>query len=157
MHTRIREILDASCVPYQVHLHKQFSIPIHSPNDFARALGYDVSRITKTLLLQSATDAELFCVVVVSSNKRVNLNTIANVLSCKRVRMANQPTLARVLAYPPTGVSRIGVGSIPVFIDQQLMEFPTILIGAGEVGCEIEISPQALQQLTEATVLSLVS
>jgi Cys-tRNA(Pro)/Cys-tRNA(Cys) deacylase len=154
MHKNIRAILDASGAKYGVRFHKDMPIPIRSPQDFAQALGYDVGRITKTLLLR-ATDREEFCLVVLSSDKNVNLEKIAQLLKVKRVQMAKQEELARILGYPPTGVSPVGGGSLPVFIDESLVAFPTVLIGAGEVRVEIEISPGALKEVTQAEVVPI--
>jgi len=152
MHQKISEILDESGQPHSVHFHNLMRVAIRGPRDFAEALGYEVSRITKSLLLR-ATDRETFGLVVLSSDKRVALDKIAKFLQVKRVQMASKEELLRVLDYPPTGVSPIGSGSVPVFIDERLMLFSTILIGSGQVGIEIEISPQALKEITGATVL----
>lgn len=154
MHDRIEKILDESGASYRVRYHKDFPTPIQSPQDFANALGYEISRITKTLLLQ-AKDQEKFCLVVISSNKRVNLAKVAEMMECKRMQMVDQETLLRVLDYPPAGVSPIGAGAMTVLMDEGLMKFETVLVGAGEVGVEIEISPQALQFITNPIVVSL--
>jgi prolyl-tRNA editing enzyme YbaK/EbsC (Cys-tRNA(Pro) deacylase) len=47
------------------------------------------------------------------------------------------------------------VGATPVFMDERLLEQPTILIGAGVVGVEIEIAPADLRAITQADVLPL--
>lgn len=154
MHDRIEKILDESGVSYRVRYHKDFPTPIQSPQDFANALGYEISRITKTLLLQ-AKDQEKFCLVVISSNKRVNLAKVAELMACKRMQMVDQETLLRVLDYPPTGVSPIGAGAIPVLMDEGLMKFETVLVGAGEVGVEVEMSPQAIKAVANAMSISL--
>lgn len=152
MHDRIRKLLDESRSPYQVHVHQDLLVPIRSPHDFAQALGYELRRITKTLLLETK-DREQRCLVIASNDQRVDLHQIAAQLGCKRLQMADSKVLLELLDYPPNGVSPIGVGAIPVFMDESLMAFPTILIGAGEAGVEIELSPQALQAMTNAKFL----
>jgi Cys-tRNA(Pro)/Cys-tRNA(Cys) deacylase len=154
MHKNIRAFLDRSVVEYRVHFHEEMPVAIRSPRDFAQALGYDVSRITKTMLLR-ATDREEFCLVVLSSDRGMDLGRIAELLKVKRVQMAKKEELARILGYPPTGVSPLGAGSVPVFLDEGLMGLPTVLIGAGDVGVEIEISPQALRMITQAVVVPI--
>ncbi len=69
--------------------------------------------------------------------------------------MVTREELAQVLNYPATGVSLITHGSMPVFIDQGLTSYPTVLTGAGVVGVEIQISPQVLRQVTDGEVLPL--
>lgn len=156
VHSGIEAILEESGVPYQAHFHEEMPFPIRSPDDFARALGYDVARITKTMLLR-ATDQQQFCLVVLSSNRSMNVERVAELLGVKRVQMATEDELAHVLGYPPTGVSPIGAGSTPVFIDEGITVFPTALIGAGEVGVEIEVSPQALKQVTRGVVVPIAT
>jgi prolyl-tRNA editing enzyme YbaK/EbsC (Cys-tRNA(Pro) deacylase) len=41
-----------------------------------------------------------------------------------------------------------------VLIDESLFNFPSILIGAGEVGVEIEIAPATLKEITAAITLA---
>lgn len=154
MHEKVESELQASGIPYKVRLHSDAPFPIRRPLDFARALGYDVVRITKTLLLR-ATDREEFCLVVLASDKNTDLAKVAQLLGVSRVQMAKAEELADVLGYPPTGVSPLGAGSIPVLIDMGIMGFPTVLVGGGEVGVEIEISPQALEEVTQGTVVPL--
>ena len=154
MHSKVEAILSPSNVQYQVRYHRDFPTEIRSPRDFAAALGYDVARITKTLLLRS-TEREEFSIVVVSCTKRVQLEKVAELLQTKRVQMATREELAGILDYPPAGVSPLGAASLPVTIDAGLMEFPTILMGAGEAAVEIEIAPQALVQITGAKVVSI--
>ncbi|MGB3905882.1 MAG: YbaK/EbsC family protein [Anaerolineae bacterium] len=154
VHGGIEEILEGSGVPYQVHFHEEMPFPIRSPDDFARALGYDVARITKTMLLR-ATDRQEFCLVVLSSEGSMDLEKVAGLMNAKRVQMASREELARTLGYPASGVSPISAGSPPVFLDQGIMDFPTVLIGGGEVGVEIEISPRALQHMTDGEVVSI--
>jgi Cys-tRNA(Pro)/Cys-tRNA(Cys) deacylase len=155
VHKKVQAALESSGVSYRTQRHKDLPIEIRSPHDFARALGYDLERITKTLLLRS-TERDEFAVAVLSINKRVQLEKIAELLQTKRVQLATREELSRILDYPPTGVSPIGAGALPVIIDAGIMEFPTVLVGAGEAAVEIEISPQALVQVTDAKVMPIV-
>jgi len=143
-------------VSYRTQRHKDLQIDIRSPHDFARALGYELDRITKTLLLRS-TERDEFAVVVLSINKRVQLERIAELLQTKRVQMATKEELSTILDYPPTGASPLGADPLSVIIDSGLMDFPTVLVGAGEAAVEIEISPQALVQVTNANVMSIAA
>lgn len=154
MHGNVEAILGTSGASYEVHLHEEMPFPIHSPQDFARALGRNVARITKTLFLR-ATDRKVYCLVVLSSHSTAELDEVAELLEVKRVQMASREQLARVLNYPATGVSPITHGSMPVFIDQGLMSYPTALTGARRVGVEIQVSPQVLRQVTDGEVLPL--
>lgn len=155
MNERIERLLRDHNVTYIVRKHRDMHTPISTPGDFARALGYDHSRITKTLLLRSGDNA--FCIVVTSYQCRVTFEVIGKELGVKRMQLASPEQLSRVLGYPPKGVSPLGGDDLPVFIDNNLFAYETILIGSGEAGVEIEISPVALHNVTKATSVELSS
>lgn len=154
MHPRIDALLRGAAIAYRVRRHSDFPGPIHSPADFAGALGYDAARITKTLFLKAAA-GEAFCLAVVSANARVNLSSAAQEMGSTRCSMAQPSDLSRMLGYPPLGVSPLGAGDILVLIDRALQGYESILIGAGVAGVEIEIAPADLNRLTRARVIAL--
>jgi Cys-tRNA(Pro)/Cys-tRNA(Cys) deacylase len=88
--------------------------------------------------------------------KKVDFRELANVMGVKRVEVAPAADLANVAGYPERGVSPIGLGGLPVFMDEELFNFATILVGAGEAGVEIEIAPGDLEALTGAKRTRLV-
>lgn len=155
MHPKVAAALKGSSFSYRVHYHDKVSTPIGSPEDFAQSLGYDPERITKSLFVSSIAGAA-YGVAVCSVKKRLNLQAIAIQLGCSRVQIAKLDILARELGYPVMGVSPIIAGDIPIFLDERLFIFDTILIGGGEVGVEIEIAPQVLKELTNAIVSDFV-
>lgn len=154
MHPRIKKILDESGVVYHVRRHGDMPFPIRTPQDFASALDYELARITKTLLLH-APETDAFLVAVLSCHKRLDMKRLAAVAGVGQLRMADEGQLKRALDYPRHGVSPVGAEGARVFVDEALLAFPTILVGAGEVAVEIEISPRALGEITNAETLPL--
>ena len=154
MHPHVLAALEQTPVRYVVHRHADLPAAIRGPRDFAQALGYELARITKSLFVR-CQDQHTYAIVVCSVNRKVDLPAIAARLDCKRVELAGHEELRDHTGYPPAGVSPIGAGAIAVFMDQALFRFPTVLIGAGEVGVEIEIAPDQLQAIARAVVLPL--
>lgn len=154
MHPRIKKILDETGVVYHVRRHGDMPFPIRTPQDFAAALNYEPARITKTLLLH-APDTDAFLVAVLSCDKRLDMKRLAAAVGAGQLRMADERQLQRVLDYPRHGVSPVGAEGARVFMDEALHAFSTILVGAGEVAVEIEISPRALGEITCAETLPL--
>lgn len=146
---RIIDALGAAGTPYKVHRHDDFERSIRSPKDFADALGYDLSRITKTLFLKSR-DEERHFLVVCGMDKRVDLCRLAAGLATRRLEMAPLSDLQDRVGYPPTSVTPIAVPDIPVFIDETLLAHATVLTGAGVPRVEIELSPADLKALCRA-------
>ena len=149
MHAKVEEALRANSVEYRVHRHDAFSAPIHSPADFAAALGYDLGRITKTLLVRSMA-GDMHALVVAPMGKKIDFRGVAGLLAVKRIEVASGADLISLTGYPEKGVSPLGVTNLRIFMDQGLFDFPTILIGAGEAGVEIEIRPADLAGITGA-------
>ena len=149
MHAKVEEALRKNPVKYTIHRHDAFSAPIHSPADFAAALGYDLGRITKTLLVRSIA-GDMHALVVAPMGKKVDFHGVAGLLTVKRIEVASGTDLISLTGYPEKGVSPLGVTNLRILMDQRLFDFPTILIGAGEAGVEIEIKPVDLAGITGA-------
>ncbi|HYO48747.1 MAG TPA: YbaK/EbsC family protein [Chloroflexia bacterium] len=154
MHPRVAETLMSAGLPYRVYRHADFPDPIRTPADFAHALGYEPGRIAKSLFFRCQPSGQ-YCILVCPSTMRADLRQLAQYIWCRRIQFAGSEELLASLDYPPTGVSPLGAGAVPVFMDEALMAFPTVLVGAGEAGVEIEIAPADLRLITGATVLDV--
>jgi Cys-tRNA(Pro)/Cys-tRNA(Cys) deacylase len=149
VHAKVEEALRKKPVEYTIHRHDALSAPIHSPADFAAALDYDLGRITKTLLVRSSV-GDVHAMVVAPMGKKIDFRGVAGLLAVKRIEVASGADLISLTGYPEKGVSPLGVANLRIFMDQGLFDFPTILIGAGEAGVEIEIRPADLAGITGA-------
>lgn len=150
MHWRVEDALKTKPVACKVHRHDSFPAPIHSPADFAAQLGYELERVTKTLLVR-ATTGDQYAVVVAPMGRKIDFREVAGRVGAKRVEVASAADLSTVTGYPEKGVSPLGLDKLAVFVDEGLFAFSTILVGAGEAGVEIEIAPSDLELLTSAT------
>ena len=74
-------------------------------------------------------------------------------VSMTRREMMNEFAKFGLTGYVRGGCSPIGMKKkFPTFIEHHAMEQKTIRISAGKRGLQLEIAPQDLQQLTQATV-----
>jgi Cys-tRNA(Pro)/Cys-tRNA(Cys) deacylase len=154
MHPRVASVLRTHSIQFQIHRHSTFAAEIRSPEAFANALGYELRRITKSLFVRCKAGS-VRAMIVCPVNKRVDLAAVATNLQCKKVEMAAHSELEDEVGYPPTGVSPLGLDGTPVFMDASLFDCPTILIGSGEKGVELELSPSDLREITGASILPL--
>jgi Cys-tRNA(Pro)/Cys-tRNA(Cys) deacylase len=150
VHPSVLRHLQQAQLPFIVHKHADYPGPIRSPQDFAQALGYPIERISKSLFLAAGQNQH--AISLCSINKKSNFAPLADRLGWGRLEVAATAELSRVTGYPSHGVSPFGV-SLPTFVDSHLMSFETILVGAGQVGVEIELSPHDLVAATSAVVL----
>lgn len=151
---RIIAELEAAGMAYRVHCHDDYPAPIRVPKDFANALGYVEGRITKSLFMKHR-DSERYCMVVCGMDKRIDLRSLAARLDAGRLEMAPLTDLQRLVGYPPTSVTPIAVTGVPVFMDEDLLQFPTVLTGSGVPRVEIEIAPADLRALCNAQILAM--
>jgi len=154
VHPRVTAVLKEHRIKPVVHKHSVMPQPQEGPHDVARALGWSLSRITKSLFLRAQAGGS-HAVVVCPVDRRVDLGRLAEMLGTGRLELASAQELAAWLGYSPGGVSAIGADDVPVFLDEALFDYPTVLTAAGEKGVEIEIDPRDLQRITSASVLSL--
>ncbi len=154
MHPKIHAILSASPILYTEHRHADLPTPIRNPQDFAQALGYPLSYITKSVVFSSEPD-KTYSLAVCSVDRKINLKLLAELVHAKRVHMASAEELQSITDYPSRGVSPLGVQGISIFVDEELLSLPTILIGGGEIGNEIELNPKDMVSLAQATVVPL--
>jgi Cys-tRNA(Pro)/Cys-tRNA(Cys) deacylase len=155
MHERIAKALSASGAEFRERRHADLPPPIRSPKDFAAAIGYPLSRITKSLFLRDRS-SEKFAVAVCSVDRKLDLIKLAAELRSDRLELASPDVLRQFLDYPPTGVSPLGVEAYPVFLDEGIFTFETVLVGGGVVGVEIEIAPDILQRISNGKRIALV-
>jgi Cys-tRNA(Pro)/Cys-tRNA(Cys) deacylase len=154
-HPKIIQRLNELNINYQVREHANLGSPIRSPADFAKALGYSIERITKSLLLRGQNNLE-FILAVCPANKKLDLAGIAKLLGCGRLELATRDELLEKTGYPPTGVSPIGIEGVRVVVEESLIPQETVLIGGGEVGVEVEIGPKDLVDISKAMVGKIV-
>lgn len=152
MHSNVYTVLHNNHIPHQEIRHDSFSVPINSPADFANALNYELSRITKSVFLRSK-QKDKYIMAVCPMGKKLDFAHLAVLAGVARLEVAEKQELADKIGYPVNGVCPIGISpDIRIFIDETLTSFPTILVGSGEAAIEIELSPAALITLSKATV-----
>ena len=150
MHARVREALERHALSHRVWEHRLAPTPIRSPADFSAYSGIPIERIVKTLFLSVTGGSAPFVLVTCPMTARLDLPAIASLLGATAVTMGSKQALAEQLGYPPNGVSPIGAGSITVLMDEAVFAHPTIAVGAGEAGVEVEVEPQALATMISA-------
>jgi Cys-tRNA(Pro)/Cys-tRNA(Cys) deacylase len=147
--------LAAGRVSFAVVDHEQLGEPVRSPLDVARVLGIEPDRLAKTLFVTEAPDHLHFALAVLPALSKLRFAAVADHLGWRRAVLASTEELAAHMGQPVFGVSPIGAAGIPVLLDRSLAGRPTMLVGGGTAGIEIELDPRSLVLLTAATLLDL--
>ncbi|GGC75308.1 Cys-tRNA(Pro) deacylase [Hoyosella rhizosphaerae] len=154
-HVRVVRALEGHGVEHCFVDHADMATDIRSPRDFADALGYDLGRITKSVVLRSRSD-DAVAVVVCGMDRKLNFKAVSAIVGAGRMEMADSDCLAAVVGYPRHGVSPLGLeGGIAVVVDRKLLDEATVLAGAGAVGVEVEMAPADLVSACGAVVADI--
>lgn len=116
----------------------------------ADAIGQDIRRVFKTLVLRGEKNGLLVCVV--PGNMEVDLKKAAQAFGDKKVEMIHMKELLPTTGYIRGGCSPIGMKKpLPTFIHTSAKDFGTIFVSAGMRGLQLEIAPAALAGFAKAT------
>jgi Cys-tRNA(Pro)/Cys-tRNA(Cys) deacylase len=121
----------------------------------AEALGVPPSRLLKTLMAKAG--GAVVCVLI-ASDREVSLKKLATAAGTKDAAMLPAAEAERVTGYHVGGISPLGQRKrVRVFIDAPALAHPTVILNGGRRGLQIEIAPQDLVKLLDATASDLSS
>ena len=120
----------------------------------AEKLGLDPARVFKTLVI--SLDGKRLAVAVVPVAMKLDLKAAAKALGGKRAAMAEAKEVERATGYVLGGVSPLGQKRrLATIIDEAARVFDTLYVSAGRRGLEIELAPDDLCSLLDASYASL--
>ncbi|MDE6207716.1 MAG: Cys-tRNA(Pro) deacylase [Muribaculaceae bacterium] len=152
--TNAVRLVEAARLPYEVHQYE------YDENDLAathvaEALGQDIRRIFKTLVLRGERTGLFVCVV--PGDGEVDLKKAAVAAGDKKADLIAMKELLPATGYIRGGCSPIGMKKpLPTFFHTTALDFPTIYVSAGVRGMQIEMNPQQLIDFVGAEVKDLV-
>lgn len=153
--TPATDVLVKAGVRHTLHPYEHDPRSTNYGDEAAAALGVDRRRIFKTLIV--TVDSRLVCGVVPVADK-LNLKSVAAAAGGKKAEMADPARAQRATGYVVGGISPLGHKTrIPVVIDLSVAEFDTVFVSAGKRGMQVELSPDDLVSLTEATVAEIAA
>lgn len=121
----------------------------------AEQLGVDPAGVFKTLVAE-VDGRPTVAVVPVAS--RLDLKALATAAGGRKAVMAETAAAERATGYVVGGISPLGHRKrLPVFLDESMRDRPTVLVSAGRRGLELELSPDDLARLSEATFAALAT
>ncbi|RRD95242.1 Cys-tRNA(Pro) deacylase [Clostridiales bacterium COT073_COT-073] len=150
--TNVMRILEQKKIPFQMHCYAGSGAV--SGREVAAILGMEPERVFKTLVTVAKSGKNY--VFVVPVEEKLDLKKAAKIVGEKSVEMLKERDLLPLTGYVHGGCSPIGMKKFfPTVIDQTAQEFATILVNAGKIGYQIEISASDLAEAIPIKIADL--
>ncbi|MDR1573941.1 MAG: Cys-tRNA(Pro) deacylase [Clostridiales Family XIII bacterium] len=151
--TNALRILEAAKVPF---IAREYDVSDGAISGVAVAvkIGQEPERVFKTLVTEGKTTG--LNVFVIPSNVELDLKKAATAAGDKYVLMLKSRELEPKTGYVHGGCSPMGMKKrFPTFIDETAQLHDTINVSGGRIGLQVELSPDDLAKLTDATFCDL--
>ena len=151
--TNVMRILDQRKIPYMAHSYLHCNAPADGIT-VAALIEKDASQVYKTLVARGASRS---CYVfIIPVMKELDLKKAAFAAGEKSIAMLHLSELTPTTGYVRGGCSPIGMKKqFPTYIDGSAQMLESMLVSAGRIGFQIELSPQDLRTLTSAGFFDL--
>lgn len=152
--TNVMRILDKDGILYCTHSYDS-SDGIVDGISVAGKIGKPVESVYKTLVTVGASREHY--VFVIPVKEELNLKAAAKVCKEKSIEMIKVADINKITGYIRGGCSPIGMKkNYKTILDQSAEALETIIISAGKIGYQVELSPTDLIKLTNCTVEHII-
>ncbi|HEX3014919.1 MAG TPA: Cys-tRNA(Pro) deacylase [Desulfobacteria bacterium] len=143
--TNAMRLLDKAEIAYTTHSYDH-SDGLIDGLSVAKKLGQPVEQVYKTLVTQG-TSKEYYTFVIPVADE-LDLKAAARAVNEKAVEMIKVKDINKVTGYIRGGCSPIGMKKqFTTVLDSACISLPTIIVSAGKIGHQIELSPSDLIEL----------
>ncbi|WP_309089366.1 Cys-tRNA(Pro) deacylase [Domibacillus sp.] len=152
--TNAMRLLDAAGIEYGMHEYNNKDGKIDGVS-VAHKIRIEPGRVFKTLVTEGAGGLFVFVVPV---EAELDLKRAARAAGEKKVDMLPVKEIQKQTGYIRGGCSPVGMKKLyPTFIDTQAEEFESIVVSAGRIGAQIELSPRDLAEVVNASFCEIVN
>lgn len=146
--TNAARILDGLKIPYKLHTYEVDPDNL-AADHVAELLGQPIERVYKTIVLRGNKSGVIVCVV--AGCNEVDLKKAAKASGNKSVEPLPLKELLPTTGYIRGGCTALGMKKkFPVYVSEELLNYDTIYVSAGQRGMQIELSPADYLRATEA-------
>jgi Cys-tRNA(Pro) deacylase len=132
---------------------REFPEGTHTADDAARAVGVAVGQIVKSLAFTVDGDV---VIALVSGANRLDEQRLAAAAGGTTVARADAEAVRTATGFPIGGVPPFGhATNLPVFVDEDLLDYPTVWASAGTPRHVFAVSPDDLVRATGGRVAAL--
>ncbi|SCH93493.1 Cys-tRNA(Pro) deacylase [Romboutsia sp. 1001713B170207_170306_H8] len=145
--TNAMRILDSNDIKYNIYSYDIGKKHVDGI-EVASKIGKDIKVVYKTLVAQGLSKE--YYVYVIPVNENLDLKKAAKASKEKNIEMIHVKDINKVTGYVRGGCSPIGMKKLyKTFVNISAKELNEIIVSAGKIGYQIEISPTDLQKLVK--------
>lgn len=145
--TNALRLLDQEKIPYSTSSYDVKDGKVDGKS-VAEKIGRTPETVYKTLVTHQGQNLYVFVIPVLAE---LDLKKAAKVVNEKKIEMLPMKDLQKYTGYVRGGCSPVGMKKMyATVIDQTAEKLPTIVVSAGKVGMQMELSPHDLAKLTKA-------
>ena len=154
--TNVMRVLEQKKIAYTAHTYPHEEGVAVDGVTVARSMGFDPASVFKTLVARGAKGQ--FYVFDVPVAENLDLKKAAKAVGEKSIEMLHQKELLPLTGYVHGGCSPVGMKKLfPTVIDASAEDLSTMIVSAGKIGYQVELSPRDLATLVRASFADLVS
>lgn len=151
--TNAMRMLEKSKTPYNIFAYDAEDGQIHG-TAVAEKIGKPMEKVYKTLVAHQGPALFVFIIPVA---EELDLKKAAKAAGVKKIEMLPLKDLLQHTGYVRGGCSPVGMKKLfPTWIDSQAESLDTILVSAGRIGLQMELTPQHLAAQVRGKFASLV-
>ncbi len=149
--TNAMRLLDAHKIPYQTTEYDDKG-EFHSAEEAAQLIGAPVEMVYKTLVVLRETPRAKPMLVMVASNREVDLRLLAKSIGEKKLRMATKKEAEQLTGAQIGGISALAQlnRGFEIYIDTPALQLETIHVSGGMRGVDIQLRVTDLLRVTNA-------
>ncbi|WP_010281969.1 Cys-tRNA(Pro) deacylase [Bacillus timonensis] len=152
--TNAIRILDSKNVPYKIYTYESNDGKIDGVS-VAQKVGLETKKVYKTLVVQG-NNKDIF-VFVIPVEDELDLKKCAKVAEVKKVEMVPVKDIQKHTGYIRGGCSPIGMKkAYRTFIDEQAANLDSIIVSAGKIGMQVEVSVSDLTAVTAGQIVDII-
>ncbi|HCA33873.1 MAG TPA: Cys-tRNA(Pro) deacylase [Lachnospiraceae bacterium] len=151
--TNVMRELERLKIDYTSHTYEHGKDAVDGA-EVARLTGQDPARVFKTLVcISSKGQHYVFDIPVL---KELDLKKCAKAVGEKSIQMIHVKDLLPLTGYIRGGCSPIGMKKkFPTVIDESCLDKETVMVSAGKIGYQVELTPQDLIQAAQAQTANI--
>ena len=123
-------------------------------NTVAELIGESPDKVFKTLVTEYKGENFVFVIPV---NSELDLKKAAKAAEVKSIQMIYQKDLLKTTGYIRGGCSPVGMKKqFKTFINSSALDLDKIIVSAGKVGIQVELSAEDLAKITDAQFIEII-